>query len=270
MIYCLFVVYNSFFKNSNFNWEQNDVKFILFDNSNNKTFIDYNKDFCEKYNLFYLGNGINMGLSKAYNLIIDRFLKKNDWIIIFDSDTTLGDDYLFKVKNEIKAENHFYVYTPLNYDQETGCFDSPKEIKKRFLYYTSNIKEINGGGNFMTINNGIVISKYVFEKIGKYNENIFLYFTDSYFCQNLYISNIPLGVIHHVNLCDFSFSALERKALKNKFKLMKKDAMVYYKWLYSKEMLRIKRIFHYLLFLLKRSYLCSKSFSIIYFFYFVF
>lgn len=78
MLYALVVVYNKKCQDSpslvRLLQENKNINIIVYDNSS----IDYgNKNFCEKHGIMYYTQNKNLGLSKAYNFVVNK-IKKNE------------------------------------------------------------------------------------------------------------------------------------------------------------------------------------------------
>lgn len=271
MLYILFVIYNKkIIKNKIFDKKSKDVKFIIFDNSTDVFTINENKKFANEFDYIYYSSGKNIGLSKAYNLIIKNILKDDDWILILDDDTSLDDKYVDVVLNRIKESNSL-VFSPINIERKSNKIDSPKIFVNSKILKSQEIELHDHDLNYYnSINNGTVISKKVFDIIGFYDEDLFVYFTDAYFYAMLFINNIKTEIIDYKNFCDFSIRASNYKEIKNRLKIIKKDACVFYKIIYKKLNRPYMGKIHYYLFFAKKTIECSKQTSFLYFFPYLF
>lgn len=261
MIYVLFVVYNTaFIPKEQIDKEQSSFRFVLFDNSTEEAIREENRKSCLSLGIFYETENANVGLSKAYNAVIRKYLQKDeDWLLIQDADSSLGKEYYSLLQKEIR-DISFGVYSPINVDKKDGRIDSPRRIRNSSLFATEEVDlEKEKDGFFMSINNGLLIKKTVFDQIGLYDERIFLYFTDSYFFFMLREKGIKTRIINFRNMCDFSFSNLDHKKLKKKLGLMKKDGKTFYSIAYHIEKKPILGFFHYHLFFLKKAWECAKQ-----------
>lgn len=265
MLYILLVLYNELVTDRFTSFISNSSKVIIFDNSIDGKIRKSNKSKCNDLGYFYETLNYNCGLSKSYNYILKKYITDNDRILILDSDTSIKNDILPLIFDVIQTDK-FLVYTTKNFDSVQKYMDSPKEIKNKFLYLSKPYID-KKSKYLMTINNGLLVSGKIFEEIGYYDERIFLYFSDSLFCIKLEKSKIPMGILDYQNYCHFSFHHLDAKSLRKKLQLMKKDANVFYKIIYSS---RLKSCLHYLLFNIKKSLECNKNFKFYYFAYFFF
>lgn len=265
MLYILSVVYNEVVDDRFTSFISDSSKVIIFDNSIDEKIRKTNKNKCNEFNYLYETLNYNCGLSRSYNYILKKYITDNDWILILDSDTSIKNDILPLIFNCIQTDK-FLVYTTKNFDSAQKYLDSPKEIDYKFLYFSKHYIA-HKSKYLMTINNGLLISGKIFKKIGYYDERIFLYFSDSLFCICLEKNKIPMGVLNYENYCHFSFHHLNAKSLRKKLQLMKKDANVFYKIIYSN---KLKSCLHYLFFNIKKSLECTRNFKLYYFVYFFF
>ena len=259
IIYLLFVVYNTEFKIME---EFADLpavfKIVVFDNSTDAETFQKNKKYCEINNIFYDTEGRNAGLSKAYNIIITKYLSDDDWLLIMDSDTNITREYLNKCSEAVK-DSISEVFTPINIDSKDGRIDSPKLISNGKMFKTQDVDlSTDSYDYFMSINNGLLIKNTVFKKVGLYDERIFLYFTDSYFFFMLKQKSIKTEVIPYHNLCDFSFSHLNNKGLLKKLGMMKRDGKEFYRIAYKALGNSFLGWIHYHLFFFKKAIECAK------------
>lgn len=209
MIYGLIVIYNKACKDSNsvkdFQKYNPNTTLIIYDNST-KDF--HNKEYCENNGFIYFTKNRNVGISKAYNYVIDNMhFKVDDYLIILDDDTHITREYFNEVKAAVKnckydvilpivrANNK--IISPYNFYMNCRS----KMIKNRHDLIKSKISGINSG---------MVINTQLFNKI-KYNENLFLDYVDYDFMRRVHKIN---GVIHVLNSQidqEFQYFSYDRK-----------------------------------------------------------
>jgi GT2 family glycosyltransferase len=232
MIHILFVIYNSSFALKE-GFEGLDGFVIhVFDNSDKENYLKANKEYTSSHKIDYIFHGKNLGLSKAYNEVITSRLGKDDWLLILDADTSISLAYLQSLKDAVLTKKAL-VFTPINIDKATGIIDTPKRIECHRLFLCKEVTDTTYPLDYyMSINNGLLVHSSVFEKMGGYDERLFLYFTDSYFFFRLYQLGIKTAVIPYRNECDFSFRTATKDQLTRKLRLMKRDAAQFYKIIY--------------------------------------
>ena len=145
-----------------------------------------------------MGNNENIGLSKSYNLLIDRcFSERLKYLLILDQDSVLSKncDYLglYHLEDNMPPLDAALISLdkfPKNYI---------KKGTKEFINYGENI--IFSKINF-TINSGSVIIVDKFKKFGGYDEELFVDKVDKDICRSiklnrLFIYKISHGFIYH-------------------------------------------------------------------------
>ncbi len=270
MIYILFVIYQSKFalKEEYSSLNTNDFQVIVFDNSFEKTYLEENQKYCLAHNIHYLTEGKNIGLSKAYNRVIKDCIKEDDYLMILDADSNIEVSYLLSLKeNLIPNHPEVEVFSPININSKTKEIDSPLKITFNPFFNSTKVdfKE-NNYDYFKVINNGLLIKGSALKKINGFDENIFLYFSDSYLSFALYEKGIKTFVTDYQNNCEFSFDYLEHKALKRRLRLMKRDGRYFYKTIYRRlGKPSILGLIHYQLFSIKKAKECSSTTSKKYF-----
>lgn len=270
MIYILFVIYQSKFalKEEYSFLNNNDFQVVVFDNSFEKNHLEANQKYCLTHNIHYLTEGKNIGLSKAYNRVIKDYIKEDDYLMILDADSNIEVSYLLSLKeNLIPTHREVEVFSPININSKTKEIDSPLKITFNPFFNSTKVdfKE-NNYDYFKVINNGLLIKGSALKKINGFDENIFLYFSDSYLSFVLYEKGIKTFVTDYQNNCEFSFDYLEHKALKRRLKLMKRDGRYFYKTIYRRlGKPSILGLIHYQLFSIKKAKECSSTTSKKYF-----
>jgi len=235
MIYAIVVIYNKACEmsetlNSLYKWKH-DIKIVVFDNSTKE---NQNSIYCDRENMQYLTQHCNLGLSKAYNFVIQQLpLTEDDYVMILDDDTVLNDDYIKEVQESVQLGKD--VLLPI-----VRCGEdilSPNNIKyKCGARMVQSIDELNL--NYMSaINSGMVVSARVYQTI-QYNEDLFLDCVDHDFMRMVREKNFSIYLLKHG--IEQNFSRAEKPNLESalfRFKLFKKDfrkycqinrAMIYY------------------------------------------
>ena len=270
MIYILFVAYQNKFalKQTYAQFNRQDFQIVVFDNSFTEEYLEYNQQYCLKNNIHYLTEKKNIGLSKAYNKVINTFVKEEDYLMILDADSNIEADYLLSLKKEIiPSHPEVEVFSPVNINSKTKKIDSPLKIVFNPFFNSCKVdfKE-NNYDYFKIINNGLLLKGSALKKIQGFDEHIFLYFSDSYLSFALYQQGIKTFVTDYQNICEFSFDYLDHKALKKRLRLMKRDGRHFYKTIYRRlHKPSILGLIHYQLFAIKKAKECSSTTSKKYF-----
>lgn len=153
---------------------------------NIKTYIDYvekvyiidnsmnnNKKLCSSLNnnkIEYVYNKKNLGIAKALNLACEKAISDGfKWILTMDQDSSFSSNDIneyFKSFDNIEKEN-------------TGIF-SPKHILKNDINKIRDDKKFLEIDHVMTSGNLLNLSAW--EKVGKFDENLFIDEVDSEIC----------------------------------------------------------------------------------------
>ena len=153
---------------------------------NIKTYIDYvekvyiidnsmnnNKKLCSSLNnnkIEYVYNKKNLGIAKALNLACEKAISDGfKWILTMDQDSSFSSNDIneyFKSFDNIEKKN-------------TGIF-SPKHILKNDINKIRDDKKVLEIDHVMTSGNLLNLSAW--EKIGKFDENLFIDEVDSEIC----------------------------------------------------------------------------------------
>lgn len=219
--YKAIVVYNKYISESaSCNSLKGHENVIVYDNSQEK-YLKKNKLQSEENGYEYITNGENVGLSRAYNSIIEIIQKKENefYISWFDDDTTIPESYFEEMEQWVQKEK-FDLLLPVVIDN--GGVLSPSYIWAGF--YPRRIKKIeNIKGNITAINSGLCVSWRVYKKV-KYDENLFLDYVDHVFVNDAKREGFSLKVVNAVINQSFSETlARNKKQVESRFAIYAKD-----------------------------------------------
>lgn len=192
---------------------------IILDNSVNENIIAGNEAYCGLNGLVYVKNDGNIGLSKAYNVAI-RMVNDEDAIAIFDQDTAI-DGYDLNVA--LPYLSTYDVVLPTVYSK--GRILSPSSLKRDKVVPYGRELFITG------INSGMIIKKSVFDKVGYYNEKMFLDYIDHEFMRRCNENCIRILALETISL-NQGFSDDEQHSLSadlTRYKIFIKDFKVFCK-----------------------------------------
>lgn len=227
MLTVLIVIYNKNCCDSiSFKFIENfrdKINLILFDNSTR----DFkNKEYCEKNNIMYYSVNENIGLSRAYNYIIDRIeLNSNNYLLILDDDTILNEDYINEIFGEIEKKQ-YDILLPKVFSN--GQLISPSTVQLGCrIKKIKDVSKVNFN-QITAINSGMVIKASVYKNI-KYNDEIFLDYVDHTFMKDVRKNKFKIKIL--MTSIDQNFSIDEKNAdikkVMTRFKLYKKDFKKY-------------------------------------------
>lgn len=196
------------------------VKLIVLDNSKEEIEQENLKLWKSTYSetIIYSSNNGNVGLSKAYNNALKMIPDDSYWIMISDDDTLFSKEYIYNV---IKA-------AAINKtDIISGIVNSSKKIispAKKLGIPTKYINEPGIHSNIFCINSGLTIKSNVYDKIGLYDEHLFLDGIDHLFSDKLIANGLNTIEIVPGNISQsFSAEVNDYNSKKNRIKIYSKD-----------------------------------------------
>jgi len=178
-----------------------------------------------KENLIYESMGGNIGLSKAYNKIIDKYKNDYDVFTIFDEDTVVDQRYFKELIDKANKHSKINIFAPFVYD-EVGLL-SPCMINGikavRIDDYNLITKE-----KVSVINSGISIRSNLFNNC-LYDEKLFMDYVDHSFIKDS-INNDKNEICFLNVKLQQKFSGSSSVGLKEgmkRYKIFKKDLLTF-------------------------------------------
>ena len=204
-----------------------NLNVIVCDNSTK----DYaNQAIVEKDGFVYLNMNGNVGLSKAYNKAIDTIFsispKSEGYIMLFDDDTYIPEDYFVQMEKAISRKNAD-IYLPIVKD-EIGVL-SPSMMKRHYCH-----RAIGGDvwkikqNELCGINSGMVISLGIFGNY-RYNEAIFLDYVDHNFIRDMRKRSKKIEIVQTFLQQSFSSNIFDMDKELVRLDIFKKDIDVFYR-----------------------------------------
>ncbi len=150
---------------------------LVYDNSfKNK----YNEKYSENIT-YYKHDVANTGVGGAYNHAAKLAKSINKpWLILFDQDTEINDDYFRELQTSFKAFPDKKLFCPAV--RANNKIISPAYY---FAYRAFSVNKPKAGilksSNFTLINSGLVIKLSELEKVGGYDNELPLDYSDHYF-----------------------------------------------------------------------------------------
>ncbi|MCQ2795300.1 MAG: glycosyltransferase [Bacilli bacterium] len=245
MIYVLVVAYNH---EINLTKLGSDFKQVVFDNSTDEAIRNKNEKYCKDNGFYYETVKKNIGLPKAYNYVIKKYLKDGDWLSIMDDDTEISERYFSEVNRLTKSGDYLYYLSIFKYRYRRY---GPKHIIDVSKYKVKPTKNgEHAEGYLLGINSCSLYSAKLFKQIGLFDENLFMDYVDIDICfratnAGIKTETIDAELVQHF----FSKEKHSYKAVKNRLSIQKHDARVFYKkdivngrlrkvWLYHKDIFK--------------------------------
>ncbi|MBM7710855.1 glycosyltransferase [Enterococcus xiangfangensis] len=229
MLYIGIVLYNSLIEHSkilNAEIDGINCSIIFSDNSNIETIRAKNNRYAKANKIQYINNKGNIGLSKAYNSILQQLPKEKqeDYLIWLDDDTEISPAFFKKVMKGI--DQAYDIILPKIVGQN-GIIYSPNERgairNKLVLNQTDQLDfdKING------INSCLTMRLSIFDSF-EYDEALFLDQVDQLFFDTMRKQTLNYLIIDHVIKQNFSQRNVIRKhEYLSRFSIRKKDVLQY-------------------------------------------
>lgn len=182
---------------------EHDIDVYVHDNSPAAQSVPYGK------NVNYFHCGENKGVSHAYNRGFEiAFTKNKDCVLLLDQDTTFKVKDLIEYKSAYRKYSNAFIYAPCICDFKQRKQYSPA-LMKNFVGYVRSFRKISSAqpynlDGYSAINSGLMIPMSIVKKIGGYNENIKLDFSDVYFIEkykevNNHLILLPVVLVHSLS-----------------------------------------------------------------------
>ncbi len=151
-----------------------NVEIVIVDNSE----IELKNDEISKaHGYTYISMNGNKGLSKAYNMAIDRTI--SDMIVLFDDDTSVNENYFDVLDKAVRKHLNVDIFAPIVYGQD-GVIYSPNEFNFIRNHFISNPQQDVAQERFNAIASCLAIRRRVFDNY-RFNETLFVDQIDQYF-----------------------------------------------------------------------------------------
>ncbi len=154
-------------------------RILLYDNSPDALEVSGLEECCQIFELTYIHDKTNPGVSKAYNVAAKMAASEGkSWLLFFDQDTIVSDSlYAAYFLSGVAKYPDVHLFCPFLMAGNIIYSPCKYYFKRGFLW--KNIKK--GKHNLKSkslLNSGILIKRLAFEKTGGFNEKINLYFSD--------------------------------------------------------------------------------------------
>jgi len=177
------------------------ISLYVYDNSPSKS---ADKLLYNNVSVKYVHDQNNGGISKAYNSAAKyAALQGKKWLLLLDQDSSLPVGFLDKIQNDIVKFPNENLFVPVL--QQNNLILSP--CKFRFMKGSA-LNKINAGifplEGHSVFNSGIIIKLSEFSKVGGYDENIPLDFSDHCFIHRFKKHNknvvvMPVSIEHELS-----------------------------------------------------------------------
>lgn len=231
VIFAIVVIYNTKAKSCpsiNTLDKINEYSTIVVDNSTDNNYKKENVEYCKSKSILYIDALGNQGLSRAYNLAIEKVAaisQSNDiWVMTLDQDTIVDKPYLINIIESIKNNKSATAIKSgkIFFNDNNG---SPSKI----LPYKPIKKQGNVWLNAECINSCLTIRLRELLSVGKYDERLFLDQVDKLILYKLRnAGHRQIEIVDGNIYQDFSGNNFTtKKSDMHRFKIYKKDTLHY-------------------------------------------
>lgn len=177
---------------------------FIYDNTPEKQY-DHESFTWNNFNVFYVHNPANPGLSKAYNNgAAKAAVLQKEWLLLLDQDTTFPEGYLEETRAAVTANSDISLFVPL-LKLKNGVLFSPCINKHKRGYPAGSLSSGRYDlWKYAPVNSGMFIRLSLFDMVGGYNEKVKIDFCDFQFLDKVRLIQAEFYLINAVALQDFS------------------------------------------------------------------
>ncbi|MFS0821591.1 glycosyltransferase [Bacillus sp. 1P02SD] len=189
-----------------------NVQITIYDNSPEKQ--EFNEKVYEGLSLSYIHDSRNLGISTAYNFAFNRAKESGcEWLLLFDHDTEITDEYIEKVMNINKVEEDIVAVVPKIYSKNKLI--SPVFSDSVRPLQVEQPKEGVQNKPVMAINSGALLRISFLTDIGGFNKQFPLDYLDHWLFYMVYANGYKVLLIdesleHDLSIMDYSNISLGR------------------------------------------------------------
>ena len=204
--------------------KKHDISVFIVDNSTKDM---NNIEMAKKYGWTYMDMHGNVGLSKAYNKVLEKLKNEIGIIIWFDDDTNINQEYFDVLDKEANSNPDVSVFAPMIQGQD-GRFWSPNEARFFKNKQLKNCEDEISNESFNAINSCTAVRLNIYENY-RYDERLFLDQVDHSFFYDMRNRNIKfykLNIIIHHN---FSLKSKQKSIedIKKRYEIMIPDYLTF-------------------------------------------
>ena len=145
---------------------------------------------------FVIRNLLNLGFGGGCNTGIKEALRNGaDWIVLLNNDTWVDADFISCLRAVLEAAGEGIVALPLDKGFRTAFGGKIEWLKSSGRHFSSKKNADANIGSLYAIGGGMAVQKSVFEKIGFFDEEYFLYFEDIDFAARAHRAGMPVKLV---------------------------------------------------------------------------
>lgn len=156
--------------------DNSKIDLIIYDNSPSRQ--DIVPDNFPMWNITYIHDENNPGVSKAYNEASKVAITLGkEWLLLTDQDTQFPRVSILEYIKSANEHNDIKLFVPYLKSGEIN-FSPSKYYFSRGFIWKKPLPGIHSFKNKMLLNSGIFVNLDAFKSVGGYNEKVKLYFSD--------------------------------------------------------------------------------------------
>ena len=151
--------------------------------------------------IIYIKNDRNLGYSGGNNSGIRKALQNGaDWVLLLNNDTWAESSFMGRLKAVLEGKEGI-VGLALDEGSRVAYAGQIQWLKPTLIHIpTSQVGNRKSVDKLYAIGGAMFIYKNVFDKIGFFDENYFLYFEDADFCQRARKAGIPISFVSEIKI----------------------------------------------------------------------
>lgn len=203
--------------------KHDDVQIMILDNSTEPEFYTSNREGIYSATVRYVSNEGNIGLSKSYNKVL-QLTGPEDWILWSDDDTDFSSDFLENAYQTLKNDKYGIITGIINTTIHTVLSPVSRNDSESVTYKPESVYH-----DVYCINSGICIKRSLYDKIGRYDEGLFIDMIDYWLFDELHKKKLDQVFIVNGTIIQ-EFSGTIRTSISSqlrRFKIYSKDFSYY-------------------------------------------
>lgn len=204
--------------------KNHDISIVIVDNSTKDM---NNRYVANNYGWIYMNMNGNVGLSKAYNKVLEKLKNKLGIVIWFDDDTNVTQEY-FDILDKDAIENpDISIFVPMIRGQD-GRFWSPNEARFFKNKQLKSREDKISNKRFNAINSCTAVRLNTYENY-RYDERLFLDQVDHSFFYDMRGKNIKFRKLNVIINHNFSLKSKQKSIenIKKRYEIMIPDYLTF-------------------------------------------
>lgn len=143
-------------------------------------------DFSQYFNIHFIENEDNYGIAKALNQIMDKSKEYGEWTLLLDQDTIVEKNYLKNAQKYLSNNERISIITPRIIDRDNPRMEYDSNENTQFVD--------------KCITSGSINSVAIWEKVGKFDEWMFIDGVDHEYCKRVTEANFKILKLNSISI----------------------------------------------------------------------